>query len=82
MIDRYRERVNNSSIRQKTARVNFKLKEVPKRFPIYFKALLAGQIFSSVGNQVKSTDSKAMIMIFIGGGNLTLLNVCAMKHHQ
>ena len=57
--NRYPESIFVILFRQKTARVNSKLKEVPKECSVYLKLFCFSKIFFKFGNQVKSTDSKA-----------------------
>ena len=55
------ESVINISIRQKTARVNSKLKNELKECPVYLKLFWLTKIFLRFGNYAKSTTSKAIM---------------------
>ena len=59
----YPESAINISIRQKTACVNSKLKEAPKGCPVYLKLFWTGKIFLKLGNQIKMTNSKAIMQL-------------------
>ena len=56
--NRYPKNVINFSIRQKTARANSQLREVPKVCPVYLKLSWLSKIFHEFENQVKSADSQ------------------------
>ena len=52
---------NIISIGQKTARANSKWKEIPKNSLLNLKLFCLDKIFLKFGNEIKSTDSKALL---------------------
>ena len=55
------QQIERKEIRQKNAGVNFELKEGSIKWPVYLKFSWLGKFFCKFGNQVKSTNNKAIM---------------------